>query len=84
MIGRIKKIWKKRRGALTISDIIYAVIAIIVLSQLMPTIRDYASQGAAQASGIEAVFWNMLPWVIVFGLLWTLVEKARTPRQEYE
>jgi len=75
---------RKKRGALTISDLIYAFVAIIVLSQLMPIIRDYSSQAASQASGIEAVFWNMLPWIIVLGLIWTVVEKARTPRYEYE
>ena len=78
------KFWKKRRGALTISDLIYALVAIIILSQIMPTIKTYTDQAMQQASGIEAVFWGMIPWVIVLGLLWTIIEKARTPRYEYE
>lgn len=75
---------KRKRGALTISDLIYTFVAVIVLYTLMPTIRDYCSQAAAQASGIEAIFWNMMPWIIVLGVLWTIVEKARTPRYDYE
>jgi len=73
---------QKRRGALTISDLIYLMIAIIILANIMPIIRDYTSQGSAQASGIEQVFWDMMPWVIVLGVLWTIIEKARTPRVE--
>ena len=73
----------KRRGALTLSDLLMLFVSIIVLSQLMPTIKDYTSQAAAQASGLEAVFWNMIPWVLVLGLLATIVYKAQTPRREY-
>ncbi len=74
----------KRRGALTLNDIMMLFVGIIVLSQLMPTIKEYTSQAAAQATGLEAVFWNMIPWVLVLGLLATIVHKASTPRREYE
>ncbi|MFA4641548.1 hypothetical protein [Pyrococcus kukulkanii] len=80
----VKRREKGRRAALTISDIIYVFVAVLILSQIMPLIHQYTSEAAAQASGIEAVFWNMIPWALVLGLLWTLVEKARTPRVYYE
>ena len=78
------KIKRKRRGALTIEDIIYLFVAIIVLSQLLPVISQYTSKAAANASGLEAVFWNMIPWVFVLGLSMTIVQKARTPSVEYQ
>ncbi len=78
------KMKRKRRGALTIEDIIYLFVAIIVLSQLLPLISQYTSQAAANASGLEAVFWNMIPWMLVLGLIVTIIQKARTPSIKYE
>ncbi len=75
--------WKRiRRGALTISDLLYVLVAVIILANIMPTIKQYVQDGVAQASGIETVFWNMIPWVLVLGLLWTIIQKAQTPREE--
>jgi len=71
-----------RRAALTISDLLYVLVAVIILANIMPTIKQYVKDGVAQASGIEAVFWNMIPWVLVLGLLWTIIQKAQTPREE--
>ncbi len=75
---------RKRRGALTIEDLIYLFVAIIVLSQLFPTILQYTNQGASQSAGLAAVFWNMIPWVILLGLIATIIQKARTPSVEYQ
>ena len=78
------KLKRKMRGALTIEDIIYLFVAIIVLSQLLPLISQYTSQAAANAGGLEAVFWNMIPWMLVLGLIITIIQKARTPSIQYE
>ena len=74
----------KRRGALTIVDIIMLFVSIVVLVQVYPFILDYTAQAASQSSGAAAVFWNMLPWMLPLALIATLWKKATTPTVEYE
>jgi len=76
---------KKRRGGLTISDILYAALAIVLASALMPVVRDSVETAKANASTMEILVWSMIPWLIPFFIIMTLAQKARAPKAyEYE
>lgn len=74
----------RRRGALTLIDIIMLFISIVVLVQLYPTIVSYAQQAASQSSGLAAIFWNMIPWMLPLAVIATIWKKTSSPTVEYE
>lgn len=71
---------RKRRGGMTISDILYAVLSVILAAALMPVVRDSVEAAKANASTMEILMWSMIPWLIPFFIIMTLAQKARAPQ----